>query len=131
MPCLRSLEAVRLFGGVYIRALWQPENVLDELRILQELDSLLLNYSSWPLPVPIPRDYIYHLLSCGGPTEAPSHTVTMGTYVSIPYCQANYNVTLDCSVNTTVNGTIIGGLTKGQFQGNPDIAGIGVGVLSL
>jgi hypothetical protein len=49
----------------------------------------------------------------------------MGAYVSIPYCAAHYNVTLDC---TLPNGTesAIGGVTRGKFAPDPDIAGIGV-----
>lgn len=61
----------------------------------------------------------------------------MGSHVSVPECQAKYNVTLNCTVvgrNVTINGknsietpfTSIGGFSKGQFPGDPDIAGIGV-----
>ncbi|KAI1802717.1 hypothetical protein F4811DRAFT_554557 [Daldinia bambusicola] len=54
----------------------------------------------------------------------------MDSYVSIIECKAIYNVTLDCSIrNTTVDGapsTMIGGYTKGQLPGDPDIAGIGI-----
>ncbi|OTB04540.1 hypothetical protein M426DRAFT_152309 [Hypoxylon sp. CI-4A] len=61
----------------------------------------------------------------------------MGSYVSVPECQARYNITLNCAVegkNTTVNGqlvvespfTEIGGYAKGEFPGDPDIAGIGI-----
>jgi len=61
----------------------------------------------------------------------------MGAFVSIPECKSHYNVTLDCSVmddhshQIVFNGTwpvnvSIGGYTKGQFPGDPDIAGVGV-----
>ncbi|KAI0131523.1 hypothetical protein F4814DRAFT_406364 [Daldinia grandis] len=56
----------------------------------------------------------------------------MGSYISVVDCKANYNVTLDCSIegrNTTMGETSItriGNYTKGQFPGDPDIAGIGI-----
>ncbi|KAI1324420.1 hypothetical protein F5Y16DRAFT_424041 [Xylariaceae sp. FL0255] len=61
----------------------------------------------------------------------------MGAYVSISQCAAHYNVTLDCDITDAsgqsfdFNGTwpvnvSIGGITKGEFQSNPDIAGIGI-----
>ncbi|KAI1269672.1 hypothetical protein F5Y18DRAFT_422625 [Xylariaceae sp. FL1019] len=62
----------------------------------------------------------------------------MGSYVSIPYCQAEYNITVDCSIRYE-NGTRIdsfdgnwpegvqlGGVSKGEFQGDSDIAGVGI-----
>jgi len=54
----------------------------------------------------------------------------MGAYVSIPDCLAHYNVTVECgfeytdSTNTTLKK--IGKVVKGEFEGDPDIAGIGV-----
>lgn len=48
----------------------------------------------------------------------------MGAYVSIPDCKSHYNVTLDCSYNLST--AVIGGLTKGEFGSDSDIAGIGV-----
>lgn len=50
---------------------------------------------------------------------------TMGAYVSIPYCAAHYNVTLDCTPPTGSESSI-GGVTPGNFAPDPDIAGIGV-----
>ncbi|KAF3071232.1 hypothetical protein GL218_00914 [Daldinia childiae] len=56
----------------------------------------------------------------------------MGSYVSVVDCKADYNITLNCSIergNTTMGEmpiTRIGGYTKGQFPGDPDIAGIGI-----
>lgn len=61
----------------------------------------------------------------------------MGSYVSIVDCKAHYNVTLNCGVqgvNQTINGTTkilppftsIGGYSRGEVPGDPDIAGIGV-----
>ncbi|KAI0112319.1 hypothetical protein F4776DRAFT_350543 [Hypoxylon sp. NC0597] len=61
----------------------------------------------------------------------------MGSYISIAECQARYNVVLNCTVDgkhTTTNGvdaveapfTRIGNYTKGQFPGDPDVAGIGI-----
>ncbi|KAI1204480.1 uncharacterized protein F4807DRAFT_330046 [Annulohypoxylon truncatum] len=61
----------------------------------------------------------------------------MGSYISIAECQARYNVTLNCTVvgkNVTVDGenvtdrpfTRIGDYGKGEFPGDPDIAGIGI-----
>ncbi|KAI0834023.1 hypothetical protein F5Y06DRAFT_301058 [Hypoxylon sp. FL0890] len=61
----------------------------------------------------------------------------MGSYISVAECQARFSVTLNCTVegkNTTVDGrtvveapfTRIGNYTRGQFPGDPDIAGIGI-----
>jgi predicted GNAT superfamily acetyltransferase len=54
----------------------------------------------------------------------------MGAYVSTSDCQANYNVNVNCNV-TYANGTqqveSFGGVTLGNFQGDADIAGVGVG----
>ncbi|KAI1651309.1 uncharacterized protein F4817DRAFT_356254 [Daldinia loculata] len=56
----------------------------------------------------------------------------MGSYISVVDCQANYNVTPDCSIEggsiTAGHASVtrIGSYTKGQFPGDPDIAGIGV-----
>jgi hypothetical protein len=61
----------------------------------------------------------------------------MGAFVSIPECKSHYNVTLNCNVtddqgqDIMFNGTwpanvSIGGHTKGEFPGDPDIAGVGV-----
>lgn len=54
----------------------------------------------------------------------------MGAYVSIPFCATHYGVTLDCS---PPNGTdsAIGGITRGSFAADPDIAGIGVIIYSV
>ncbi|KAI1078572.1 hypothetical protein F5B20DRAFT_582202 [Whalleya microplaca] len=66
----------------------------------------------------------------------------MGSYVSVPWCEANYGVVPNCSWDsdntTVVDGkevklppyTSIGGQLKGmlqrEFEGDPDIAGIGI-----
>ncbi|KAI0891314.1 hypothetical protein F4806DRAFT_483305 [Annulohypoxylon nitens] len=61
----------------------------------------------------------------------------MGSYISTVDCQAHYNITLNCNVigrNVTIDGktsievpfTQIGDYSKGQFPGDPDIAGIGI-----
>jgi hypothetical protein len=62
---------------------------------------------------------------------------TMGAFVSIPDCKSHYDIILNCSVldgyghNVKFNGTwpedvSFGSYKKGQFPGDPDIAGIGV-----
>lgn len=56
----------------------------------------------------------------------------MGSYISVVDYQANYNVTPDCSIEggsiTAGHASVtrIGSYTKGQFPGDPDIAGIGI-----
>ncbi|KAK9771419.1 hypothetical protein AB5N19_03169 [Seiridium cardinale] len=54
----------------------------------------------------------------------------MGAYVSIPDCQNHYNVTLNCSIGNYSNATHkyehLGDIRAGEFEGNPDIGGIGV-----
>ncbi|KAH8899790.1 hypothetical protein GQ53DRAFT_709016, partial [Thozetella sp. PMI_491] len=53
----------------------------------------------------------------------------MGAYVSISDCRRQYNVTLDCSDPVTGSDghfESMGGVAKGQFQPDPDVAGIGV-----
>ncbi|KAI0121358.1 hypothetical protein BJ170DRAFT_588031 [Xylariales sp. AK1849] len=54
----------------------------------------------------------------------------MGAYVSVPDCQAHYNVTLNCTLGTFDNAThkfeSLGGITRGNFESDGDIAGIGV-----
>ncbi|KAI1764854.1 hypothetical protein GGR53DRAFT_296690 [Hypoxylon sp. FL1150] len=62
----------------------------------------------------------------------------MGSYVSVPECQTRYNITLNCAIEgrnvTGDNGEIgqqtpftkIGDYSKGNFPGDPDIAGIGI-----
>ncbi|KAH7141119.1 hypothetical protein EDB81DRAFT_654489 [Dactylonectria macrodidyma] len=54
----------------------------------------------------------------------------MGAYVSRGQCYSHYNVTLNCTVDyVDRNKTIIkalGDIQKGQFQGDADIAGIGI-----
>ncbi|KAK3940418.1 hypothetical protein QBC46DRAFT_288338 [Diplogelasinospora grovesii] len=57
----------------------------------------------------------------------------MGAYVSIPQCAAHYGVTPNCSIlpipddnNTTPTPLALGDVTRGNFQPDPDIAGIGV-----
>ncbi|KAI0161595.1 hypothetical protein GGR57DRAFT_363034 [Xylariaceae sp. FL1272] len=62
----------------------------------------------------------------------------MGAYVSTQDCQSHYNITVECAIRYS-NGTaienfdgnwpedvIIGNVTKGEFQGNSDIAGVGI-----
>lgn len=53
--------------------------------------------------------------------------LTMGAYVSIPYCATHYNVTLECEPPNATDSSI-GGVTRGGFAPDPDIAGIGVRV---
>lgn len=59
----------------------------------------------------------------------------MGAFVSVPECQTYYNITLDCDyVQSNETGRryqTIGGIEKGRFPGDPDVAGIGVSHLSL
>ncbi|ETS80884.1 hypothetical protein PFICI_08413 [Pestalotiopsis fici W106-1] len=59
----------------------------------------------------------------------------MGSYVSVPICKSQYNVTIDCNLTTynsssSSNGTLvfksIGGAEKGHVEPDPDIAGIGI-----
>ncbi len=53
----------------------------------------------------------------------------MGAYVSVSDCPARFNVTLDCSkpvANADGTYAIVGGISRGQFQPDPDVAGIGV-----
>jgi hypothetical protein len=56
----------------------------------------------------------------------------MGAYVSTSACKENYNVTINCNLtylDPNDNHTEIvriGDVDKGQFPGNPDIAGVGV-----
>ncbi|KAI2468850.1 hypothetical protein F4781DRAFT_247985 [Annulohypoxylon bovei var. microspora] len=61
----------------------------------------------------------------------------MGSYISIAECPTRYNIILNCDIignNVTVDGktvvdapfTRIGQYAKGQFPGDPDIAGIGI-----
>ena len=51
----------------------------------------------------------------------------MGTIISRPQCAA-FGIVPDCSHSQDADGnfTNIGGLSKGQFQGDADIAGIGI-----
>ncbi|ORY58582.1 uncharacterized protein BCR38DRAFT_489496 [Pseudomassariella vexata] len=54
----------------------------------------------------------------------------MGSYVSVPDCQSHYNITLDCNVvftdNTNTSFLSLGGVTKGNFESDPDIGGVGI-----
>jgi hypothetical protein len=54
----------------------------------------------------------------------------MGAYVSIPNCESHYQITLNCTVgtksNSTGNYTTYGGLEQRDFDGDPDVAGVGV-----
>ncbi|KAI1343663.1 hypothetical protein F5Y15DRAFT_172649 [Xylariaceae sp. FL0016] len=62
----------------------------------------------------------------------------MGAFVSVPYCETHYKITPNCSIADdhyqTINLTedawpsniSFGGLYKGEFEGDPDIAGIGI-----
>lgn len=56
----------------------------------------------------------------------------MGAYVSKSECLTTYNITVNCDQelvfsNTSANVvTQIGNIAKGGFEGDPDIAGIGV-----
>ncbi len=47
----------------------------------------------------------------------------MGANVSTQGCQARFNITLNC---TATPGQSWGNVTRGQFEPDPDIAGIGV-----
>jgi len=60
----------------------------------------------------------------GQPHETRSR---MGSLLSKPQCD-KLGVAQNCTYIPSANGepAVIGGLTKGQFQGDPDIAGIGV-----
>ncbi|KAK8076980.1 hypothetical protein PG996_003150 [Apiospora saccharicola] len=53
----------------------------------------------------------------------------MGAYVSVHECQSRYNVTINCDQtfdNETNTYKSLGGIERGQFPGDPDIAGIGI-----
>ncbi|KAH6884852.1 hypothetical protein B0T10DRAFT_409454 [Thelonectria olida] len=52
----------------------------------------------------------------------------MGAYVSRAECQSHYNVTLNCTIRARKNGTIyaLGNIAKHEFEGDGDIAGIGI-----
>jgi hypothetical protein len=58
----------------------------------------------------------------------------MGAYTSVPQCQSQYNVTVNCSIvftdDTNTTAQSIGTITKGEFLGDPDIAGVGVSMSS-
>ncbi|KAI9647249.1 hypothetical protein NHQ30_003632 [Ciborinia camelliae] len=47
----------------------------------------------------------------------------MGAYVSKDLCQAHHNTTFDCDITS---GNFTAGITRGKFESNPDIAGVGV-----
>ena len=47
----------------------------------------------------------------------------MGAAVSVELCKAEKNITLNCNATP---GQIWGNVQKGQFNPDPDIAGIGV-----
>ncbi|KAL6410805.1 hypothetical protein AUP68_07237 [Ilyonectria robusta] len=52
----------------------------------------------------------------------------MGAYVSRGECKSHYGVVLNCSIGAYPNKTIysLGDIQKGQFEGDGDIAGIGI-----
>ncbi|SPQ23339.1 8a176297-9c53-46cb-8a71-a93f7138ac22 [Thermothielavioides terrestris] len=53
----------------------------------------------------------------------------MGAYVSSAHCAARHGITPNCSVVLSPDNStavLLGGATFGNFQGDPDIAGIGV-----
>ncbi|KAF2801897.1 uncharacterized protein BDZ99DRAFT_527864 [Mytilinidion resinicola] len=52
----------------------------------------------------------------------------MGAYVSKNLCQSDWGIDMNCTVSTnkSTGHLIIGGLQYGEFQGDPDIAGVGV-----
>lgn len=47
----------------------------------------------------------------------------MVAYVSKELCQRHHNITFDCNITSE---NFIAGIRPGKFQGNPDIAGVGV-----
>ncbi|KAI9771249.1 MAG: hypothetical protein M1839_002833 [Geoglossum umbratile] len=49
----------------------------------------------------------------------------MGAYLSTQQCRAHHNVTLSCNATNSA-GVQNGGIELGEFQANPDVAGIGV-----
>ncbi|KAK8038611.1 hypothetical protein PG993_007022 [Apiospora rasikravindrae] len=54
----------------------------------------------------------------------------MGAYVSVYECRSHYNVTINCDHqdinNETQKYNSLGEFGRGQFSGNPDVAGIGI-----
>ncbi|KAK8094953.1 hypothetical protein PG997_001638 [Apiospora hydei] len=54
----------------------------------------------------------------------------MGAYVSVYECRSHYNVTINCDHedihNETQKYNSLGDFGRGQFSGNPDVAGIGI-----
>ncbi|KAH0562199.1 hypothetical protein GP486_003100 [Trichoglossum hirsutum] len=53
----------------------------------------------------------------------------MGAYVSKAQCQSFHSISLDCTVTNATDTTpyrVIGGLHHGEFEPNPDVAGVGV-----
>jgi hypothetical protein len=58
----------------------------------------------------------------------------MGVYVSTGWCKDNFNLTINCTVtradaNDEASDVIqVGDVAKGEFEGNPDISGVGVRV---
>ncbi|KAK7947839.1 uncharacterized protein PG986_008725 [Apiospora aurea] len=54
----------------------------------------------------------------------------MGAYVSVYECRSHYNVTINCDHedinNETQKYNSLGDFGRGQFPGNPDVAGIGI-----
>jgi hypothetical protein len=55
----------------------------------------------------------------------------MGAFVSKEGCRAHYNVTLTCAQSGTFDSSTgrwsqIGDIQRGEFDADPDIAGIGV-----
>ncbi len=55
----------------------------------------------------------------------------MGAFVSLPTCRADYHVNVTCDFNLTISPPSIGGFTKGGFQSNSDIAGIGYALFPI
>ncbi|KAH8894890.1 hypothetical protein GQ53DRAFT_820558 [Thozetella sp. PMI_491] len=49
----------------------------------------------------------------------------MGVFVSAPTCRQNYGVEVNCSSSQDPE-IYVGGLGKREFEGNPDIAGVGI-----
>jgi hypothetical protein len=52
----------------------------------------------------------------------------MGSYISKDYCEASFGITVNCNgPRVQDNRTVqVGTVLRGQFESDPDIAGIGV-----
>jgi len=57
----------------------------------------------------------------------------MGVYISVETCESRYGKKPNCNITRAENGTVIsiGDVEFGSFEGNPDIGGVGVSLLSL